>query len=168
MANNKRISDFNAWTGQLFTDLVEVAREVGNLSFKGTMAQLQDFLVGPMTEYSVDTSTAGFTAAGAVVAGANNVTLNLTGTLGAGAALTLPIATDIVAAIPNARIGKTYRLRIINRSGANFAWTVTTNTGITLTGTMTIAQNTYREFDVTLDSLTAVSLQSLGQVIIAA
>ena len=60
------------------------------------------------------------------------------------------------------KIGSTYRLRVINRSSGNFAWTMTTNTGWTLTGTMTIAQNTWRDFVVTLTSLTAATLQAVG------
>lgn len=119
-------------------------------------------------KYSAATNTTAFTATGAQVAGADTVTLNCTGTLGSGQALTLPIATDLVAAIPNAYVGQTYRLRIMNQSSANFAWTVTTASGLTLTGTMTIGQNTYRDFVVTLTSLTAVAIQSLGQVIVAA
>lgn len=122
---------------------------------------------GPATQYAADTATAGFTATGAEVAGANNVFLDLTGSMGADAAIQLPTAAAIVAAIPNAFVGQTYRLRIANKSAVNHVWTVTTNTGLTLSGTMTIAQNTWREFMVTLTSLTAVAVQSLGQVIVA-
>ncbi len=119
-------------------------------------------------KYGAATNTTAFTATGAQVAGANSVILNCTGALGSGQALTLPTAADLVAAIPNAIVGQTYRLRIQNTSSGNFAWTVTTNTGLTLTGTMTVAQNTYRDFLVTLTSLTAVAVQSLGQVIVGA
>lgn len=71
-------------------------------------------------------------------------------------------AANIVAAIPNAQIGMAYVLRVRNSSsGANTA-TVTTNTGITLHGTMTIAQNVTREFIVVLTSLTAVDIYSMG------
>lgn len=124
---------------------------------------LLDFLNVPPGKYAAATNTAAFTATGAQVAGAQNVTLNLTGTLAAGRAIQMPTALAIVAAIPNAYVGETYILTIQNTSSANFAWTVTTNTGITLTGTVTIAQNTQRSFLVTLTSLTAVAVQSLGQ-----
>lgn len=113
-------------------------------------------------QYNTDTSTIDFTVAGAKVAGAGINVLNLTGGLGAGKAITLPTAANFVAAIPNAYVGQKFYLRIANTSSGNFAWTVTTNTGLTLTGTMTIAQNTFREFVVTLTSLTAVAIQSLG------
>jgi hypothetical protein len=39
---------------------------------------------------------------------------------------------------------------------------VTTNTGWTLSGTMTIAANTWREFVVTLNTLTTATLQSVA------
>lgn len=116
----------------------------------------------PATQYAAATNTSGFTSTGAQVAGAADVTLNLTGTLGAGANIQSPAAADIVAAVPNARAGESYKLRIINSSSANFAWTLTTNTGNTLTGTMSVAQNTWRDFYVTLTSLTAVAIQAIG------
>jgi len=122
----------------------------------------------PVGKYTANTATADETVTGPEVAGADNVVLNMTGALAAGRALTLPTAAAIVAAITDPYVGKTYRLRIMNTSSGNFDWTVTTNTGLTLTGTMTIAQNTYREFLVTLTSLTAVAIQSLGQVAAAA
>ena len=106
--------------------------------------------------YGTNTATSSATLTGAnVTGGINMVTLNLTGTLGAGANATLPTVTNLLAAIPNPVTGYTYRLRIMNTSSANFTWTVVTNTGWTLNGTMTIAQNTWREFDVTLGASTA-------------
>ncbi len=53
-------------------------------------------------------------------------------------------------------------LRVINQSSGNFAWTVTTATGWTLTGTMTVAQNTFRDFMVSFTSKTAAVLTSVG------
>lgn len=115
------------------------------------------------TLYSALANTAGFTLTAATSeAGARDCTILLSGTLGAGANVQSDTAAAIVAAIPNARAGMSYRLRIINASSANFAWTLTTNTNVTLTGTMTIAQNTWRDFYVTLTSLTAVAIQAIG------
>lgn len=115
------------------------------------------------TQYAALTNTSGFTLTAATSeAGAADVTINLTGTLGAGANVQSDTAAAIVAAIPNAHAGFSYRLRIINSSSANFAWTLTTNTGMTLTGTMSIAQNTLRDFYVTLTTLTTVTIQAIG------
>lgn len=116
----------------------------------------------PSTQYAAATNTSGFTATGAQVAGAADVTLNLTGAMGADANIQLPAAVDLVAAIPNARAGMSFKLRIINSSSVNHVWTATTNTGLTLNGTMTMAQNTFRDFYVTLTSLTAVAIQAIG------
>lgn len=116
----------------------------------------------PSVQYAAATNTTAFTATGAQVAGAGEVVLNLTGALAAGANITLPTAANIIAGIPNAQTGNRYILRIINSSSGAFAWTVVTNTGLTLTGTMTIAQNTWREFVVTITSGSAVSVQAIG------
>lgn len=107
-------------------------------------------------------NTTSFTATGAQVAGGKDVTLRLTGVLASGQNITLPTAAAIVAAIPGATVGMSYPLRIINTSGGAFSWTVVTNTGLTLTGTLTIAQNTFRDFYVTLTSLTAVTVTARG------
>lgn len=100
------------------------------------------------------------TIAAASVAGANVCEHINTGTTPGN--LQFPAAADIVAAIPNAQIGFSYVLEIRNGSGSANTATITTNTGITLTGTMTIAQNVTRRFIVTLTSLTAVTVQSMG------
>lgn len=61
-----------------------------------------------------------------------------------------------------ARVGDTYMLAIRNgSSGANTA-TIGAGDGVTLTGTMTIAQNVTRFFHVTFVSATAVTIQSMG------
>lgn len=120
-------------------------------------------LEGITDQYTAATNTAGFTATGAQVAGAPVLcVLDLTGTLAGAANLQMPTAAALVGAISGAFIGQTYLLRVLNNSSANFVWTVTTNTGITLNGTMTLNQSTFRDFLVTLTSLTAVSLQNVG------
>lgn len=121
----------------------------------------------PSGKYTAATNTADFTATGVQAAGAERTYLNLTGNIGAGRAITLPTAAEIVAAIPNAYVGQTYFLSISSTGTGNFAWTVTTNTGLTLVGTMTIAEYQRRDFLVTLTSLTAISIQSLGSSTIA-
>jgi hypothetical protein len=113
--------------------------------------------------YSTAANTTGFTATGAQIAGGlADAYLDLTGTLGAGAALTLPTVTALVQAMHSPTVGQSYMLRVINRSSAAFTWTVTTNTGWTLAGLMTVTQNTWREFVVTLTSLTTATLQTVG------
>lgn len=77
--------------------------------------------------------------------------------------LATPTAAQIIAAIPNAIVGQSYTLFIRNSSsGANTA-TITAGDGnVTLTGTMTIAQNVTRMFNVKVASGTTVTVTSMG------
>lgn len=78
------------------------------------------------------------------------------------ATLTTRTAAEMFNDIPGAVAGMTYLLMIRNSSsGANTA-TIAAGTGVTLTGTMTIAQNVTRLFIVTITSSTAVTIQSMG------
>jgi hypothetical protein len=117
--------------------------------------------------YNAATNTTGFTATSSQIMGAEFTVLNLTGTLGAGAALTLPTAAVMQATMTpqQAVVGSSVILRVINSSGGAFAWTVTTASGWTLNGTMTIAQNTWRDFIVNITGVgasAAMTLQAVG------
>jgi hypothetical protein len=121
----------------------------------------------PATSYNAATNTTGFTATQQQIMAAEQTYLNLTGTLGAGAALTLPTVAAMIATLTptQAQVGSTIVLRVINSSGGAFAWTVTTNTGWTLSGTQTIAQNTWRDFIVQLTNVgttPTATVQSVG------
>jgi hypothetical protein len=110
---------------------------------------------------------------GANITGGSVLTvLNLTAALGAGAAADLPNVAALVTAMEAAGItpvaGASYELDVMNSSSGNYAWTITTATGWTLTGTMTVAQNTMRKCLITFTSLTAATLQSLGEYAITA
>lgn len=102
-----------------------------------------------------------------ICGGSVKTVLNLTAALGAGAAADLPTVAALVAAMQAAGLkpvaGGSYELDVLNTSSGNFAWTITTATGWTLQGTMTVAQNTVRKCIVTFTSLTAAVLQSIGQ-----
>lgn len=67
--------------------------------------------------------------------------------------LTLPLAATLIAALPNAQVGTSYILRFINTNSGTA--TIVTNTGWTLTGTLTLATNTTRDFLVTITSISA-------------
>lgn len=112
--------------------------------------------------YAAAVNTTGFTATGAQWALGDDTVLALTGTLGSGQTLTPPTVANLLAAIPNAFVGQTFKLRVINLSGGAFSWTVGAQTGYTLNGTQTIAQNFYRDYRVTIVSLAAITMQSIG------
>jgi len=76
-----------------------------------------------------------------------------------------PDATDIVAAIENAGAGDAFEFTIRNTADAAETITLTAGTGITLSGTMTIAQNNSKRFLVVLTSTTAATIYSLGTVV---
>ena len=78
------------------------------------------------------------------------------------ATLTTRTAVQMFNDIPGAVAGMTYLLLIRNSSGSANTATVAAGTGVTLTGTMTIAQNVTRIFIVTMTSPTACTLQSMG------
>ena len=88
---------------------------------------------------------------------------------GAGRADTVPTAADLLAAIPSAQVGQSIRFTIRNTSGGATSITVSTATGVTLSGTMTIAQNNSKDFLAVFTNVTAASeaytLYSLGTVV---
>jgi hypothetical protein len=120
----------------------------------------------PQTNYQTATNTTAFTATANQVSGAQENFLFLSGTLGAGQALTLPTVANLLAALPaNVQanpVGTSFTLRVIQAQSGAFAWTVTTNTGWTLNGTMTVNQNTFRDFIVTITGAATATLQSVG------
>ena len=75
-----------------------------------------------------------------------------------------PTAAQIVAAIPQAVAGTSFRVIIRNTADADETITVTAGSGVTLSGTMTIAQNNTKEFlcVITNVSSEAATLYSLG------
>lgn len=118
--------------------------------------------------YKTDAATsATILAAASLTGGLNTVDLAMTGALAAGAIATTDTAANIIAAIPSKllTVGYSYQLRIINESSGAFAWTIAGGTGVTVAGTATIVQNTWRDFVVTVTgvgSSAAVTLQSAG------
>jgi len=101
--------------------------------------------------YSANAATASTTATAAQIAGNGGfVVLDMTGSLGASGVLTTPTASAIVAQLPNALVGASYHLRIINETAATNAWTLTAGTGVTVSGTATIAAASWTDFVVTV------------------
>jgi hypothetical protein len=68
-----------------------------------------------------------------------------------------PTAAALVAAFPSCPVGTTFEIVIRNTADAAETITMTTNTGLTLSGTMTIAQNNQRRFWVRLTNVTSAS-----------
>lgn len=83
-----------------------------------------------------------------------------TTTGGATPSLTLPLAAGVIAALPGLQIGESFMLRIINANSG--VATVVTNTGWTTSGTLTIANGTWRDFIVAKTSPTTLTLTNAG------
>lgn len=85
---------------------------------------------------------------------------------GAGRADTLPTASDIIKALgPDPQVGESFEFTIRNTADAAETITVSAATGLTLSGTMTIAQNNSKRFLAVVTSNTAVTVYSLGTVV---
>ena len=108
-------------------------------------------------------STAALQAAAipaANMSGGDFVVFDNTGTTPA--TLTTDTAANIIAANPGWQVGQSYMLRIRNDSGSANTATIAGGTGVTVTGTATIAQYVARDFVVTYTGASAVTLQNVG------
>lgn len=74
--------------------------------------------------------------------------------------LTLPLGADMDTALPDIRIGQSYILRVINTNSGTA--TIVTNTGWTLTGTLTLLTNTWREFIITRTGIGTYTGKQVG------
>lgn len=87
---------------------------------------------------------------------------------GAGRADLLPTAAALKAAINTPMVGTSFEFTIRNTADAAETITVTTNTGLTLSGTMTIAQNNSKRFLAVFTAIgdsPAITVYSLGTVV---
>lgn len=76
-----------------------------------------------------------------------------------------PTAAAIIAAMKSYNVGNSFEVTIRNTADAAETITMTTNTGLTLSGTMTIAQNNSKSFLVLVTAATTVTIYSLGTVV---
>lgn len=115
----------------------------------------------PKTTVTTKTTAAAVTYTAAEILGG----LILRDPNGAGRLDLLPTAADIIAAIENVQVGDSFEFTIRNTANGAETITVTTNTGLTLSGTMTIAQNNTKRFLAVVTSATAVTVYSLGTIV---
>jgi len=76
-----------------------------------------------------------------------------------------PTAAQIIAAIIQAGVGNSFEFTIRNTSDAAETITVTAGSDVTLSGTMTIAQNNTKRFLCVVTASTTVTIYSLGTVV---
>lgn len=88
--------------------------------------------------------------------------VNMTGSIGSGQALTLPTVANYLAALPFANLNAGTVLRIIDSGAGAGAWTVTANGSFTVAGTATVAQTTWRDFNIVVVNGTSVVATDIG------
>jgi hypothetical protein len=81
---------------------------------------------------------------------------------GAGRADTFPTAATLYTEFGSPKTGQSFRFTIRNTADAAETITCSTATGLTLSGTMTIAQNNTKDFILTFTSPSAVTIYSVG------
>lgn len=112
--------------------------------------------LAPSVFNSINVGT-GTLAAGNIT-GANSVTLMSTNATPG--TQTTRTATLMFGDIPNCTVGFAYNLRITNTGAGTL--TLGAGGGMTLTGTMTVPQNTFRDFVVTFNTSTTATIQTVG------
>jgi hypothetical protein len=121
--------------------------------------------VGNQSAIMTDSTVGSWTLSVAdLVPGSSETYLILNGAQVGGVNAQLPLAAALVAALPFNSVppqGATWDLRVINRASGQII-TITTNTGWTLTGTMTLANNSWRDFVVSVSPLGACTLTAVG------
>lgn len=129
---------------------VKVYRELklldkGIITTDGTMVIVDDPLASKKTQIALtDTTTV---TAEQLIAGV------LDGTPTAAATYTLPTATDLVAAIPNCKVGSSFMFVVNNKSEGTNTITVAAGTDGTADGTLTVAQHVIRAFLVIITNV---------------
>lgn len=88
--------------------------------------------------------------------------VNMSGSIGSGAALTLPTVASYLAALPFANLNAGTILRIIDSGAGAGAWTLTANGSFTVAGTATVAQTTWRDFNLVVVNGTSVVATDIG------
>lgn len=118
-------------------------------------------LMGPNVALPASKYTSGSAAtfAAGSITGANVVNYENTGS---NAALTVRTAAQMFADIPNCQIGFSYQLFIRNTNATGATITADGGATVTLTGTMTIAQNVTRMFNVVFPTAATCTIQSMG------
>ncbi len=113
----------------------------------------------PDIKYTTSSVTTGSMAAGLITGAKMCVWLSSNATPSAQLVRT---AAQLLADTPNGAVGQSTFFRII-QSGAG-TLTVTADGGgtVTLTGTMTVPQNTFRDFMLTFNTATTATVQSIG------
>lgn len=130
---------------------------VNTLTMTGlSVTQLTDM---PATKYGTMNATTGSLAAGALTGAESVYLLSTNATPGAQLVRT---AAQMLADLPNGQVGQTWTARIINSGAGTLTLTTDAGATVTMTGTMTVLTNTWRDFVLTINTATTATVQSVG------
>ncbi len=143
-------------------DSVELSADLlvhGDVDIEGTLTAGSIVgSIGTVTAFvaTPDNGTTQTLTAAMVASTGGGVWVYHTTTGGTTPSLTLPLASALIAYIPDWTIGDSYTLRVINANSG--VATIVTNTGITLTGTATVNNGSQADFAVTYTGTGTVSV----------
>lgn len=130
-----------------------------NTATTGTVQALAPTNVLPPAKFSTINVTTGTLAAGNASGAAFTALTSTNGTPGSQAMRTPAL---VLTDTPGLAVGMSYVLFITNTGAGVFTLATDSGSGFTMTGTMTIAQNTTRTFIVTINSSTTGTVQNIG------
>lgn len=120
-------------------------------------ATISNITAKTTASYSTGTTTTTFSA-GQLTGGEFTCYINTQGSPGS---ISTRTAAQMFSDYTYARVGGSYLLRIVNGQGTGVL-TVTAGSNVTLSGTATIATNTWRDFIVTFTSDSALTMQGIS------
>jgi hypothetical protein len=71
-------------------------------------------------------------------------------------------AAQMLADTPGGQVGMSWNLRIVNSGAGTLTLTTDAGATVTMTGTMTVPLNTFRDFVVTINTAITATVQSVG------
>ena len=83
---------------------------------------------------------------------------------GATPTLTLPTVASMLALLPDVVVGSTWYVRIINNNSGTATIALPGGGGWTSSGTLTLATNTWRDFVISVTSLTGIGAATITSV----
>lgn len=130
----------------------------------GDLAVAQNFVATtqalPPAKFSSINVTTGTLAAGNA-SGAQITYLASTNATPGSQAMRTP--AQILADTPGLTVGQSYTLRVLNTGAGTFTLATDSGSGFTMTGTMTVAQNVWTDFVVTLSTGSTGIVQNVGK-----
>lgn len=116
-------------------------------------------VLGSLAKFVTAAKTVGTFAAGDITGGCPTILQNTGATPGA---QTVRTAAQMFADIPGAVVGGVYPFRIVNTGAGTLTITADAGPTVTLTGTMTIATNIFRDYLLTFNTAATATIQSVG------